>query len=135
MATVIRLVGVYDADGGLLGQASYVVGKIAGRRPCALCDITHSAVRRRRAWIDYAESLPVPFDVVHRNERTPVVEQASRGLEPCVVAEREDGTAIILLGTDELESAADVAGLALSVQSAMARAGLVFDSRAATTSR
>lgn len=134
MATVTRLVGVYDADGGLLGEASYVVGKIAGRRHCALCDITHSAVRRRREWTAYAESLPVPFDVVHRNERTPVVEQVSRGHEPCVVAEREDGTAVILLGADELESAADVTGMARALESAMTREGLAFDPRAVTPS-
>ena len=45
--SVNRLVGVYDADGGLLGEAAYVWGKVRGTRHCALCDITHRRVRRR----------------------------------------------------------------------------------------
>lgn len=47
---VVEVLGIYDADGGLRGEMSYVVGKLLGRAHCGLCDITHSAVRRRRAW-------------------------------------------------------------------------------------
>ncbi|MGA1089849.1 MAG: hypothetical protein ACO3X2_10375, partial [Candidatus Nanopelagicales bacterium] len=68
MAAIRRLVGVYDADGDLRGEIAYLAGKFGGRH-CALCDITHSPVRRRREWDDYVSTLPVPFDLVHRNKR------------------------------------------------------------------
>ena len=32
--------GVYDADGGLLGELAYLTGRILGIAHCALCDIT-----------------------------------------------------------------------------------------------
>ena len=45
----VELVGVYDADGGIRGEVSYVVGHLLHRRECALCDITHTW-RRKPAW-------------------------------------------------------------------------------------
>ncbi len=42
---VVRLIGVYDADGTLRGELGYWVGARLGRRHCSLCDITH-ALRR-----------------------------------------------------------------------------------------
>lgn len=47
---VRRLVGVYHANGGLRGEVAYVVGKFLGTAHFALCDITHSPVRRKPAW-------------------------------------------------------------------------------------
>ena len=65
---VTELVGVYDADGGLLGEAAYVWGKLRGSRHCSLCDITHSPWRRKPAWDAMAATLPVPIRLLHRNE-------------------------------------------------------------------
>lgn len=125
MTTVRRLIGVYDADGGLRGELAYLAGKVAGRH-CTLCDITHSPVRRRREWDAYVTTLPVPFDVVHRNERDPALTDATSGREACVVAESSAGTFVFLLGNDELRRAADVAGLASAVQNAVVREGLAW---------
>ncbi len=125
MATIRRLVGVYDADGGLRGELAYLVGKLSGRH-CSLCDITHSPVRRRRAWDDYVSTLPGPFDVVHRNERSPAITEATAGREACVVAECTDGSVVFLLDNDALVRAQDVAGLARAVDSAIGSAGLTW---------
>ncbi len=123
MTTVRRLIGVYDADGGLRGEIAYLAGKVAGRH-CTLCDITHSPVRRRREWDTYVSTLPLPFEVVHRNERSTALERATEGREACVVAECDDGSLVFLLGNEDLAQAADVAGLAQAVASAIAEAGL-----------
>ncbi len=123
MTTVRRLIGVYDADGGLRGEIAYLAGKLAGRH-CTLCDITHSPVRRRREWDSYTSSLPVPFDVVHRNERSAALDRVTEGREACVVAECRDGSLVFLLSNEALAQAADVAGLAQAVASAIAEAGL-----------
>lgn len=42
--TLQRLVGVYDADGTVLGELSYFVKARLGRAHCSLCDITHGVV-------------------------------------------------------------------------------------------
>lgn len=125
MQEIQRLIGVYDADGGLRGEIAYLAGKVAGRH-CTLCDITHSPVRRRREWDSYISSLPVPFDVVHRNERSVALERVTEGREACVVAECDDGSLVFLLGNDDLARAADVTGLAEAVASALATASLTM---------
>lgn len=98
---ITRIVGVYDADGGVAGEAKYVVGHLLGRLECALCDITHGPVRRKKAFDAFRSRLGVPFDVVHRNERSPEVEAATRDALPSVVANTDAGWTV-LLGRDEL---------------------------------
>lgn len=101
--SVIRLVGVYDADGGLLGEAAYVWGKLRGTRHCALCDITHGRVRRRPEWDNMVSDLGMPVDLLHLDEMPPDVRQAvaacgaptvlartAAGLRPLVVSAELD---------------------------------------------
>jgi hypothetical protein len=102
--SVVRHLGVYDADGGLAGEVRYIVGHLLGRAECSLCDITHSSVRRRPAWDRMVARLGVPFDLVHRNEVPPGYTAALDGVElPVVVAELADG---------RIEVAVDAASLA-----------------------
>ena len=42
---IVRLIGVYDANGTLSGELAYWIGARLGRRHCSLCDITHGSVR------------------------------------------------------------------------------------------
>jgi hypothetical protein len=118
MSVVQSLTGVYDADGGLRGEFAYPAGKLRGHH-CSLCDITHSPLRRRREWDTFVASLPVPFDVVQRNERSPRVAQATDGREPCVVAHCDDDRMVVLLDDTTLLAAADIAGLTRALDDAM----------------
>ncbi|RKN49115.1 hypothetical protein [Micromonospora endolithica] len=96
-----RLVGVYHADGGLRGELAYVVGKVRGTAECALCDITHGALGRKREWRHLVPELGVPVDLVHLNERSPEIRAASEGRTPCVLAVTDDGP-VSLLGPADL---------------------------------
>lgn len=125
MPTIVRLVGVYDADGGLRGELAYLAGKFRGQH-CSLCDITHSPVRRRRDWDDYVSSLPVPLEVVHRNERDADMTAATSGLEPCVAAECPDGSIVIVLDDAALQGAGDVRGFSAALEDALERNDLVW---------
>jgi hypothetical protein len=68
-----RLIGVYHADGGLVGELRYALGRVLGTTHCALCDITHGGLRPRREWSALCAGLDVPIEVMHLNERTPDV--------------------------------------------------------------
>jgi hypothetical protein len=102
-AHVTSLVGVYDADGSLRGEISYWIGARFGRRHCALCDVTHGTFREKPEWAAVCEGLDVPFDAVHLDERDPLIAEASRGHEPCVVAVRADGSGEVAVTREELE--------------------------------
>ena len=100
---IVKLTGVYDANGSLAGELAYWMGARLGKRHCALCEITHGLVRTKPEWREARDGLPVEFTAVHLDERDPAVAEASRGKEPCVVAVRDDGSADVVIGKAELE--------------------------------
>ena len=102
---VASLVGIYDADGTLAGEVRYWVGAhLTGTAHCALCDITHGLFREKEKWREAARGLPVPFEAVHLDERSPAIQKASEGRTPCVLAVRTDGSIDLLLGPEALEA-------------------------------
>ena len=101
--TVTRLIGVYDADGSLVGELRYALRKVSGRGHCSLCELTHRGVRRRRAWDQLCERLQTPVDLVHRDERDEAILAATGSTVPTVVAEAGDQL-VVLLGPTELDA-------------------------------
>lgn len=127
---VVGLTGVYDADGSLVGELRYWIGARLGRAHCALCDITHTAVRERRGWRDCRGGLAVPFETVHRDERSPEVVAASGDRAPVVVAHTDDGAVHLLLEPGAVSAAASAAdpieALLAAVEAAAVAAGLTW---------
>lgn len=121
---VTELVGVYHADGGVLGELRYAVGRLTGRAHCALCDITHAGVRRRPQWDDLVLELGVPFRLVHLNERQPDVALASGTATPCVLARTPDGLVMLLTPAGLDEAGADVARFGSVLRAALAATDL-----------
>jgi hypothetical protein len=122
--TVSALVGVYDADGGLLGEAAYVWGRLRGTRHCSLCDITHSPLRRKPAWDALVGDLGLPVDLLHLNELPADVAEAVRGSGAPVVLARTDAGLTVLLDAAELEQAAgSVQGFATLLRSKLDACG------------
>lgn len=103
---VSELVGVYDADGGLLGEAAYVWGRLRGTRHCGLCDITHSTLRRKREWDRMAATLPVSVRLLHLNELDDDLRAAVAATQAPVVLAREDDGWRELVGAAELDEMA-----------------------------
>jgi hypothetical protein len=78
-----------------------VVEHALGRTSCALCEVTHGALRPKRAWLDAAPRLPAPVRLVHRDQRSSVEVAASGERLPCVLVRRGD-VVEVLLGPEEL---------------------------------
>lgn len=117
---VIALYGIYNADGGLRGELSYVAGRLFGATHCELCNITHSPVRRKKAWDEFILKLGIPFTLLHRNELVDaptVIREAGVNDLPCVVALSRDESAHVVLGPGELAVATgDVDAFGLLLQ-------------------
>jgi hypothetical protein len=103
------LIGIYKADGGLIGEVSYFLGHLIGVRECSLCDITHSPLMKKRAFKEFEARLAatrgIEIRLVHMNERTEAELAASNGREPCVLLEYEDGSISMFLDYEELKAA------------------------------
>lgn len=98
-----ELIGVYHADGGLAGEAKYVVGHLLGRVHCSLCDITHSPIRRKKSWDALVARLPVPFRLYHLNEMPADVAAVVAHAGSPIVLARDDSGLRVLLSAEELE--------------------------------
>ena len=102
MEKVRELIGVYDADGTLLGEARYWIGARFGRSNCALCEITHGLFTERADWRRRRDQLEVGFRTFHRDDAPEDVLAVGAGV-PCVVA-RTDRGLVALLGPEELDA-------------------------------
>ncbi len=97
---IVRLAGVYDADGTLRGELAYWVGARLGRRHCSLCEITHGSVRERPDWQSCRAGLPVPFDTYHRDDQPDHIRAVADGQAPVVIAETDTDHIVLLAATD-----------------------------------
>ena len=96
----MRLVGIYDADGGLAGELRYALGKLTGRGKCALCDLTHGwNPLGSRAWKQARAGLPVELELVHRDEATGTQLAAVAAL-PAIVADDGEGWSEVMTSAD-----------------------------------
>ena len=103
-----KLIGVYNANGGFVGELAYFFGHLIGIRDCKLCDVTHSPVKKKAAWKEFEKRLQedgYEFVLVHKNERTQEQIDASGGREPCVLIEYEDGSLSMILDWNDLKAA------------------------------
>ena len=105
-ARYTELVGVYHADGSLMGELRYVWGKIRGTVHCALCDITHGSIREKATFRSYRERLSIPLRNVHLDERDPGVQAATDGKTPCVVGRTVGGEWEMVMDREALEECA-----------------------------
>jgi hypothetical protein len=126
---VTAFVGVYHANGDLLGELAYWIGARVGRAHCALCDITHGTFRRKSAWTSCEQALPVPFSTCHLDDRPDDVRSASDGTTPCVLARTDTGQLVVVAGPDALESCdGDPDALIATLRRGCDLAGLVLPS-------
>jgi hypothetical protein len=97
----MKYVGIYNADGTIFGEISYVAKKLAGRGSCALCDITHGWTGRKKSFDDACASASIEIELLHRDEATPEQLAAATSL-PAVIAQR-DNQWVCVLGPADLE--------------------------------
>lgn len=125
-ARIIRLIGVYDAEGTIRGEVAYWIGARLGRRHCSLCDVTHGTFTEKSAWKRCRSAFTVPFDTFHRNDQPDSVRRASGDRNPVVVAETDTGV-VVLLSASRIETAnGDPDRLVELIESAAADAGLTW---------
>jgi hypothetical protein len=121
------LVGVYNAKGTLRGEAVYILNKLIGRAECPLCEITHRGLTRRPDFDRACAGLGVPFELVHLDQRTDDIVEASGGHAPCVLA-RTDRGLCWLLGRDEIEACSGPDALLRAARAAADAKGLRWSS-------
>jgi hypothetical protein len=102
------LIGVYKADGGIIGELSYFFGHLVGARSCSLCDISHSPIKKKSSFKalerDLLKEHNIAIKMLHMNERNERELKASAGREPCMLLEYSDGSISMFLDYVELKA-------------------------------
>jgi len=102
------LIGVYNADGGIVGEISYVLGHLIGIRSCSLCDISHSPIKKKAAFKELEQHLlsehGIMVRMIHLNERNERETKASEGREPCMLLEYPDQSISMFLDSTDLKA-------------------------------
>ncbi len=104
------LIGVYKADGGIIGELSYFFGHLVGARNCSLCEISHSPIKKKSSFKALEKELlknhNIAIKMLHMNERNERELKASAGREPCMLLEYPDGSISMFLDYVELKAIA-----------------------------
>ena len=100
------LIGVYKADGGVLGELTHFFGHLIGVRSCSLCDISHTPITKKSSFKALEHHLLAEHGIVvrmiHLNERNEREKKASAGREPCVLLEYPDQSISMFLDSTDL---------------------------------
>lgn len=95
-----ELIGVYNADGTVLGEISYWVGARMGRTHCSLCEITHGLFAEKDEWRACERSLAIPFRTYHRDDAPSDVLDVAQGRFPIVLRRSAEGLAVVMSPED-----------------------------------
>jgi hypothetical protein len=102
------LIGVYKADGGIVGELAYFFGHLIGTRSCSLCDISHSPIKKKSSFKalerELLERHSISVRMIHLNERNERELKASEGREPCILLEYPDESISMFLDAVDLKA-------------------------------
>ena len=100
------LIGIYKADGGIVGELSYFFGHLIGVRSCSLCDISHSPIMKKSSFKALEQHLLAEHGIrvrmIHMNERNEREQKASEGREPCMLLQYPDESISMFLDSGDL---------------------------------
>lgn len=105
-APITRLIGVYDAEGTLRGEISYLLRRMVTGQHCALCDITHGSLGMRSTWerckADFTARRGIALHLAHLDDAPRSVMDHANFQAPAVFLERLDGAVELLMTAADL---------------------------------
>lgn len=91
-----KLYAIYDADGTLRGEISYLTDKCRGKADCALCNLSHGWNPLGKTSWRQRQGLAASLEWVHRDEIPSHVLSAVADQLPCIAIDRDGKTEIVI---------------------------------------
>jgi hypothetical protein len=114
---------IYNADGTLRGELTYVIGHhVLGTLSCELCDISHGPIMQKKAWKQWRAAMLQDGHVVrviHRNDMSQELALFVGDQLATVVEQHSESQWSVVLRPDELK---ECAGSVVKFASMMQRA-------------
>ena len=97
----MRAVGIYNAEGSLRGELSYIFKKLSGRGSCSLCDITHGwSPKPKRSWREACVESSVEITLLHLDELSE--RQRAAFTEAPTILHEHEGEWRVLMSAEEI---------------------------------
>ena len=96
-----EIYGIYNANGGIVGELKYFIGRITKGQHCELCDITNNLLLTKKLWKQFIDGLSMPFTLLHLNEQPTDMATYTVGKTPCIILKR-DGQFSMMLDSEAL---------------------------------
>jgi len=91
-----RLIFIFDANSGAWDAFVDSAKKVLRINGCALCQVTHGLVTEKSEWRACQSELGAPVEYLHRDEIPPEMKELVEGQLPCIVAEANGETMILI---------------------------------------
>ena len=98
----LEIYGIYNANGGVVGELKYFIGKMMKNQHCELCDITHNLLGAKKLWKQFIDGLSISFTLLHLDEQPSDMVAYTLGKAPCILLKKE-GQFSMMLDRKELE--------------------------------
>lgn len=87
---------IYNANGSLAGEISYLWKKLLSDFDCSLCNISHNTFTEKRTWKKELSKSKYKLEMLHLDEQSEDLKSFTKDVTPCVVSEDDSGFKIIL---------------------------------------
>ncbi len=87
---------IYNANGSLAGEISYMWKKILSGFDCSLCNISHNTFTEKQIWKKEISNSKYELEMLHLDEQPDDLQSFTKGITPCVVSKGDNGLKIIL---------------------------------------
>ena len=97
----LKIFCIYDAEGSIIGELTYLFKKIFKNFECSMCNITHGKVSTKKEWTTKLKSSRFNIEALHLDEQSTELKSFTKGIAPCVVASI-DGKLTLVMNHSEL---------------------------------
>lgn len=91
---------VYNANGSILGEITYLFSKLIYGFSCSMCKISHNTITQKSKWIDQVSKSKLNIETLHLDEQPQNLKKLTRDNTPCVVGKYKGKYEIIFLDED-----------------------------------
>lgn len=104
----LKIYCIYNANGSLFGEISYLWKKYTSKVKCSLCNITHNTFFEKLEWKKNVQKLKISLETIHLNERSSNLMNITNSKAPCVILKNKDKYTILVNDTELDKMAGDV---------------------------
>ena len=94
--TSLRIYCIYNSNGSILGEITYLWKKLFFNFDCSLCNVSHNTIMEKQIWKKEMSNSEYRLEMLHLDEQPEDLQAFSEGATPCVVSKDESGFKLIM---------------------------------------